>query len=75
MGRNKHKMNGEKMNIHLAVAVSALDLIDDDEHNGRVFIGVPVSAAVYDQLRFMAGDNNTSVSDEAARVLSSVVVD
>jgi hypothetical protein len=68
-------MNGEKMNKHLAIAVSVLDLIDADEHNGRVFIEVPVSAAVYDQLRFMAGDNNTSVAEEAARVLSSVVVD
>lgn len=63
------------MKKRLAVEVSLLDLIDADEHNGRVFIEVPVSAAVYDQLRFMAGDNNTSVAEEAARVLAAVVVE
>lgn len=68
-------MNGENMQKNLAVAVSVLDLIDADEHNGRVFIEVPVSAAVYDQLRFKAADNNSNVAEEAARVLSSVVVD
>jgi hypothetical protein len=75
MGEHKHNMNGENMQKNLAVAVSVVDLIDADEHNGRVFIEVPVTAAVYDQLRFRATDNNSSVSDEAARVLSSVVVD